>query len=306
MHVAIVGAGGIGGLLAVRLHEAGTRVSVLARGAHLAAIRAGGLRLKDGDGETVARVAATDRAEEIGPADLVVIAVKMQSMAGAIESARPLMGPESRAVPFQNGADAPAMLAEAFGEDRAWIGVAQVFANITAPGEVSLFSPFARFAMGRMDGGQDDPKVAAARKAFAAAGVEAPASEDVRVDLWMKYLLFNAVSGATAVARCRMGEVRAHPELWAFWRALVAETAAVARAEGVPIPADAEARVVALGEGVPAELRASTAHDLEGGRPLEVDFIAGSVVRRGAALGVPTPASAAVTAALAPWKAGRG
>ena len=297
MKIAIVGAGGIGGLLAARLQAAGADVSVLARGAHLQAIREGGLRLVEGGAETVAPVAATDRAEEIGPADLVVFAVKMQSMAQAIEDARSLMGPESRAVPFQNGADAPAMLAEAYGEARAWVGLAQVFANITAPGEVSVFSPFAKFTMGRMDGSQDDPSVAAAREAFVAAGVEAPGSADVRVDLWMKFLLFNAVSGATAVARCRMGEVRAHRELWAFWRALVEETEAVARAEGVPLPGDAVARTVATGEGIPAELRASTAHDLEGGRPLEVDFVAGSVVRRGARLGVPTPARAAVTAA---------
>ncbi|MEO1688989.1 MAG: ketopantoate reductase C-terminal domain-containing protein, partial [Pseudomonadota bacterium] len=100
-------------------------------------------------------------------------------------------------------------------------------------------------------------------------------------------------------------EVRAHPELWAFWNALVEEAAAVARAEGVALPEDAVDRAVAIGEGLPPEMRASTAHDLETGKPLEVDWIAGAVVRRGAALGVPTPASAAVTAALAPWKAGR-
>jgi len=203
------------------------------------------------------------------------------------------------------GVAGPGGVAAAYGPSAAGVGVAQGFANFAARGEVSVCSGFARFVMGGPDGGQTDPRVAAARQAFAAAGLEAPASEDVRVDLWMKFLLFNAVSGATAIARARMGEVRAHPELWAFWRALVEETAAVARAEGVALPEDAVARTVAMGEGIPADLRASTAHDLEGGRPLEVDWIAGAVVRRGAALGVPTPASAAVAAALAPWKAGR-
>ncbi|MEO0682138.1 MAG: 2-dehydropantoate 2-reductase [Pseudomonadota bacterium] len=309
MHIGIVGAGGIGAVLAARLQGAGARVSLLARGAQLEAIRERGLRLREseaaGGGESVARPAASDRAEDLGPADLVVFAVKMQSLAQAIEDARPLMGPGALAMPFQNGVDAPALLAEAYGPEAAGVGVAQVFANITGPGEATLFSPFARFVIGGPDGGQDDLRVAAARETFAAAGLETPPSDDVRTDLWMKFLLFNAVSGATAIARTRMGEVRAHPELWAFWRALVEETAAVARAEGVALPPDAVERTVGLGEGIAADLRASTAHDLEAGKPLEVRHIAGAVVRRGARHGAPTPASAAVLAALAPWIDGR-
>ena len=124
------------------------------------------------------------------------------------------------------------------------------------------------------------------------------------VDLWQKFLLFNAVSGTTAAARCRFREIRANPELMAFFRGLVAEVDAVARAKGVALPENAVERTMAFAAKMPDEARASTAHDLDHGKPIEVDRICGAVARMGRDLGVPVPNSTAVAAILSPWRNG--
>ncbi|MGR3716425.1 MAG: ketopantoate reductase family protein, partial [Thermohalobaculum sp.] len=133
MRFAIIGTGGIGGYLAAKLIAAGADVAVLARGAHLAAIRDKGLTLRDADdgadGEITVRPAiATDDGEALGVADVAVFAVKGQDLAIAIETARPAIGPQTLALPFLNGVEAHALLAEAYGADRALIGVAQISA----------------------------------------------------------------------------------------------------------------------------------------------------------------------------------
>ena len=141
-------------------------------------------------------------------------------------------------------------------------------------------------------------------RTWPAAGIEAPECPDVRVDLWRKFVLFNAVSSTTAAARCRMGAVQATPELMALAEGLAAEAFAVGRALGVALPDGLPAEVRATLAAMPAAARASTAHDLEGGRPLEVDWICGAAVRLGREAGVDTPLSRAAHAVLAPWRDG--
>ncbi len=154
-------------------------------------------------------------------------------------------------------------------------------------------------------GSQSTPRVSAVIEAFRAAGIKVPDCADVTVDLWQKFLLFNAVSGTTAGARCRFREIRANPELLDFFRGLVVEVDAVARARGIALPADAIERTMQFAAKMPDEARSSTAHDLDHGKPIEVDRICGAVARMGRELGVPTPNSAAVAALLSPWRNGR-
>jgi len=121
MRVAVIGAGGVGGYIAHRLAAHGVEVAVLARGAHLDAIRERGITLIEADGtEETQRVAvASDRGQDLGTADLAVFAVKGQDMAGAIEAARPVLAEGGHALSLLNGVDGPEMLAEAFGRERA-------------------------------------------------------------------------------------------------------------------------------------------------------------------------------------------
>jgi len=305
MKIAIIGAGGIGGYLGAKLVGADRPVTLIARGAHLQAIREQGLRLSEPQGDMTVRPEITDDPSKAGKADLVILAVKGQDLPAAIEAARPMVSEGTRVLPFQNGVEAAGMVADAYGSDAALIGVARIFANITAPGVVTRYGDLRSFTIGDAQGRQDDPFVAELRATLAAAGVDVPEVADVRVDQWTKFLMFNAISSLTAAARTRMGTIRQTPGLWAMVEGLVAETAAVARARGVPLPEDAEQKVIDAISRMPSETRASTAHDLEQGKPLEIDWICGAVARLGQASGVDTPLSRACHAILSPWKDGR-
>lgn len=305
MRIGIIGAGGIGGYLAARLCQADGDVALVARGAHGAAIARDGLTLVAPDGtRTVRPGLVTDDPARAGPCDLVIFGVKAHQMDAAIAAARPMVGPGTLTLSFQNGVDAPEMLGRAFGADAALIGVARIFVNITGPAEITLRPGARSFTIGDARGRQDGEGAARVIAAFRQAGIEAPDCDDVRADLWMKFLLFNAVSSTTAGARTTMGTVRDTPELWRLFGDLVRETEAVARAGDIDLPGDAAERILRYASEIPAEARASTAHDLDGGRPLEIDWTCGAVARLGAAHGVPAPASRTVWSLLAPWRDG--
>ncbi len=311
MRYAIIGTGGIGGYLAARLVAAGADVAVLARGAHLAAIRDKGLTLRqtiDGaDGEiTVHPAVATDDGEELGAADVAIFAVKGHDLATAIETARPAIGPETLALPFLNGVEAHSLLTEAYGTDRALVGIAHISAFIAGPGVVQKASPFAEFYIGGLDGRQNAPRVAEIIGNFRAAGIGAPDRKDVLVDLWQKIVFLTALSGTTAGARVDIGTVRDSPELWALYRRLAEEAAAVGRARGVALAENAVDKAIYLAERLPPEVRASLAHDLAAGKRLEIDWLSGAVARLGGEAGVDTSSHSAVAALLAPWREGGG
>lgn len=304
MKTAIVGAGGIGGFIAAKMIEAGQKASILARGAQLAAIRDRGLRLiRKGGDVTVRPETVTDDAGALGQPDLIVLSVKAHQVADALVQIAPAVGPDTRILPFQNGVDAPAQIAGAFGPARALIGTARIFANITGPGEITQYGQPCFFNIGDFEGNQSTCRDVIG--AFRAAGIEAPDVADVRRDLWLKFILFNAMSSLTAGSRKRFGELRALPEVVALAETLMREVAAVGRAEGVNLTdAEVKACLKLFLEVVPEDGRTSTAHDLEEGRALEIDHLCGAVARLGKTHGVPVPASQTVYALLLPWRDG--
>lgn len=305
MRFAIIGTGGIGGYLTARLVKAGHEVAVLARGAHLAAIRDKGLTMRHQGEEVHVRPAiATDKGAELGSAEVAIFAVKGQDLAAAIEAARPAVGPKTLVLPFLNGVEAHERLAEAFGRERALIGIAHISAFIAEPGVIATAMPLADFLVGGLDGRQDAPRVRAIIEAFRAAGISAPDRRDLRVDLWSKLAFLAALAGTTAGARCTMGRVRAVPELWALYRRLAQEVYDVARARGIPLGEDTVELTMKRAGNTPDGVRASMAHDLAAGKRLELDWLNGAVVRLGAEAGVATPAHQTVTALLAPWREG--
>jgi len=305
MRIAIIGAGGIGGYLAAKLLDSGQDVAILARGAHLAAIRADGLRLTEQQGNIrVQPPIISDRPNDLGTADFVIFAVKAYHMAEAIEAARPIMADTGLALSFLNGVDAPDMLSAAFGRARALLGIARIFANMSSPGVITRHGKPNHFTIGDFGGSQTNTAVERIRNSFIRAGVSAPDCADVRVDLWAKFILFNGLSGCTAAARCSMGDVWANDALSATFLALTNEAAQVARARGIKIgPADM-VRIQHLARDLPDKARASTANDLDHGKPLEIPWLAGAVARMGRELNVPVPVSTTVAALLEPWQHG--
>jgi 2-dehydropantoate 2-reductase len=301
MHIAIVGAGGIGGYFGARWIEAGARVSLVARGAHGAAIRKQGLRVTSALGDAVVRphhVSADP--SEIGAADLVVFAVKLPDAQQAAAQLKPLLRGGTVVLPLQNGVDVVDMLAREVGAGAVAVGVAQISARIASPGVVEHVGALARLRFGPLQPGQTDA-MQALHAMCQKAKVDAELLADPRRAVWEKFVFLVGLSSLTALTRQPVGVVREHPEMRRLLRQVMAETAALARVEGVPLDEAFVDAQLALADKLPPHVKASMAGDLQAGKPLELPWLAGAVVRRSEAHGLNADANRFVAAALAPY-----
>ncbi|BDG03230.1 2-dehydropantoate 2-reductase [Anaeromyxobacter oryzae] len=306
MRIAVIGAGGVGGLLAALLARAGEEVSVVARGSALDAIRAAGITVDSPLGAFTQRVAAaSDDPATLAPADAVLVAVKAWQVAELAPRLAPLVAPGGVVVPLQNGVEAAGRLAAALGDERVAGGLVNVLAWITGPGAVKHVGGPPRLTVGERGarGKPPSPRLEALAAALGRGGAEATISGDIERASWEKFLLIGPWGAVSAVARAPIGVVRTVPETRALLEAAMEELAAVGRARGVAIPADAVARTLAFIDAVMPEATASMQRDVGAGRPSELDDQAGAVVRLAAAVGVPVPVHGFLLAALRPQEA---
>ena len=299
MRVAVMGSGGIGGYYGGKLAAAGEDVTFIARGAHLEAIRRDGLQVKSVAGDFHVRPKATDDPVAIGPVELVLFCVKGYDTETAAERIRPLVGTETAVLCLQNGVDNEETLARTLGKSHVLGGVVHILSTISAPGIITQVAGPRTLKCGEMVGGVT-PRVTHIAEAFVRAGVKAEASANILVDLWEKFLFICAHGGVTALGRLGIGEILGCSETAQFYRAVMEEIAAVGRAKGVALPADAVERAIAFARTLQPAMRSSLAHDLERGNRLELDALMGAVVRYGAEVGVPTPLNSAIYACLLP------
>lgn len=295
MKIVVMGAGGVGGLYGGRLAHAGCDVTFIARGAQLAALRARGLTIESEALGSVhlPRVKATDDPNDAAGADLVIIAVKLWAMDAAIEAVRPLVGPRTAVLSLQNGVVKDDILKREFGAPAVIGGVAYVAAHLVAPGLIRQTGTLQRVALGEYDGRRTH-RVQVLAEAFARAGVQIEVSPDIRRTLWEKFVFLVGLSATTATMRMPIGPIRSNPQTRAFLLEILRETVAVGRALGVALPESYAEERLAFTDSVPADMTSSMHHDLERGKPLEVEWLSGSVVTLGARVGVPTPANRAV------------
>jgi 2-dehydropantoate 2-reductase len=304
MRIVVVGAGGVGGYFGARLARAGQDVTLVARGAHLDAIRSRGLRVRSAvEGEYTVPMTAVDKVVGLPAADAILLCVKSFDTEAAIEEIRAVVGPTTPVLSLQNGVDNEDKIDAALGPGHALGGVAYVFAAIEMPGVIA--HTFAgHIVLGEMDG-RTTPRAEHLCGAFTAAGIPAALSEDIRRTLWEKYLAISAQAGMTSVTRCPIGVIRDTEETWRMYRMIVEELAALGRASGVRLPADAVETMMANAGKLAPHLYSSLHHDLVHGKRLELDALHGHAVRLGARLGVPTPTVFAVYAALKPLAEGK-
>jgi 2-dehydropantoate 2-reductase len=303
--IVFVGAGGVGGYFGAKLAQAGAEVSLVARGAHLDAIkRQGGLKIVTAAGESLAPVRASDDPAKLGPADLIGIATKLWDTESVIGQITPLMTPATRVVSFQNGIEAPDMLREAFGAERVLGGIAQISTVISEPGTIKQTGAFARLTIGTF-GPTQDPVAVKFADIAKSTGVDVALSPDISRSIWEKFVFLASFAAITAVTRLPKGGVWSREETRALFRALVAEAVELARAEGIDFDDTQIDKVIANVEGMPDGMKASMLHDLEKGGRLELPWLSGAVVRRSRAKGMAALSHAFVVAALAPYAEGR-
>jgi 2-dehydropantoate 2-reductase len=282
MKIAVMGAGGIGAYLGAMLARNGADVTLICRGAHLAAVRANGLRVNAPAGAFHVQVRATDRPGEAGPADIVIQAVKLYDLAESTRAMLPLLGPRTVVVPIQNGVSATAEIGAIAGTGRVASGLVFINAHVSAPGEVVSGSARNTFIMG---GGPLDEFCEACRKA----GIDARLSADIGADLWRKFIPVAALSALACLCRQAIGPILADPALRALYTQAMGEVAALGRAKGVALEADIVERTLAHAATYKYDARVSMLEDLEAGKRLELEWLSGYVSREAASLGVPVP-----------------
>ena len=293
-----MGSGGVGGYFGGRLAHGGADVSFVARGKHLAAMRADGLRIDGPEPIHVKRVNATDDPKEIGVADLVLLCVKLWDTELALTQIRPMVGPNTTVISFQNGVLKDQYLRAAFDQRQLMGGVGYVATTIEAPGVIRQTGPMQRLLFGEFDGSRS-PRAERFLAACLAGGINAELSSDIVREIWQKYVFLVGLSGTTTTIGKPIGPIRSNPQTRAFLHDVMQEVVDVARAHGAAVPADYAQVRLQLADDVSPDMTSSMHHDLQRGNRLEVDWLSGGVVKLGQEKGVPTPLNRAIADILA-------
>ena len=299
MKITVFGTGGVGGYFGARLAQGGADVGFVARGAQLAALRAGGLTIESpAGGFALPTVRASDDPASLGTPDVVFVCVKLWDLDDAIRALTPVVGPGTAVVSLQNGVQKDDALRRAFGAKAVMGGVAYIGASVPRPGVVLQAGTLQRLVFGEYDGSRS-PRALALYETCERAGIDAAISPDIRRTIWEKFVFLVGLSAATATMRASIGPVRTNPRSRAFLLDVMREVVAVGRAHGVRLEqAFAEDRL-AFCDGLPPTMEASMYADLQRGRRLELPWLSGAVVELGSAVGVPTPMNRAVNDILA-------
>jgi 2-dehydropantoate 2-reductase len=305
MKICVIGAGAIGGLLAVKLAHAGEDVSVIARGAHLASIVSNGLTLLE-DGDTiVARVNASDRIAEAGKQDLIILGMKAHQIAAVVRDLPAIIGPQSVVLTAQNGipwwyffkhggphegirlesVDPGGVIADNLPIERVIASIVYPAAEIERPGVIRHIEGN-RFSLAEIDGSKSE-RILRVSETLGRAGFKAPVVGDIRAEIWTKLWgnsSFNPISAlthATLEDICKFGLTRA------LAADIMREVQAIGEALGIRFRIPLEKRIAGA-EAVGAH-KTSMLQDIESGRPIEADALLGSVIELGHIVNVATP-----------------
>ena len=303
MRFAIYGSGGLGAYYGIRLLQAGHDVVFIARGAHLQAIRNEGLFLQSPCGDAhIQNPEATDQPSKAGTVDVVLVAVKTWQVAEVAEAMKPMLHDKTMVVPFLNGVESPAQLADVLGPGPALGGLSKIFSLIEAPGRIKHINDHAYVAFGELDG-RDSDRCGVLKQVFEGAGVEAEVFENIELELWKKLMMVTSWAGLGALSRSSIGVLRAQDEARALIDEAMDEILAVATARGIgEFPTDIKAQIWTFYDSLPIGATASMMRDIIEGKPSELDAWNGAVVRLGQQAGVPTPVHRFTYHALLPME----
>jgi ketopantoate reductase len=315
MRVCVVGAGAIGGLIAVRLALAGEDVCVVERGAHLVAIQRNGLKLRWQDGTLYScHPPAFEAASKAGEQDLVVLAVKTYDLEIAAQQIRPLLGPHTSVLTVQNGipwwyfqkeggrfdgmrlasVDPSGMLSDSIDVNRIIGCVVHPASTLAAPGIVHHIGG-SSFPLGELDG-RETQRVSLISQIFEKSGLKARVIPDIRAEIWLKALGALSFNPISALCRASMAEIYEFPHTRALAATMMAEAQAIAAALGVALRHTIEKRLE--GAGSMGAHKTSMLQDLETGHPLETDALLGAIVEIAQLTGTPSPSIASVYALI--------
>ena len=287
LKVAIVGAGGIGSCLGAALSSV-AEVTLICRGAHLAAIQKHGLSMVGPKGTTVYPLRATDRPSDVGTVDVIVSCVKLYDLEESTRLALPMIGSQTLIVPAQNGVTAHEQIGAIVGSERVLGGTVFMSASLLQPGLVKLRSPNASMTFGELHG-EPSARVRAWAELCEAGGIRAQVPDNILTFLWRKFIGLGGAAALSCLSRRTLGEIRVDPMLRRLLQEAMAEVLALAQAKKVEIDHSFLAEAMAFADSVSPDIKISILEDLEAGKALELEWISGYIARESRAAGLSAP-----------------
>mmetsp|Transcript_35136 Transcript_35136/g.88547 ORF Transcript_35136/g.88547 Transcript_35136/m.88547 type:complete len:318 (+) Transcript_35136:303-1256(+) len=310
MRVAVYGAGAVGGFFGGKLATVPSLdVKFVARGETLRVLRDNGLTLRTVGGDQVIRsFTATDRLEEVGEVDVVLVCTKAWQVPEVAEKVKAsgMLGSDTVVVPLQNGMDSVDCLKDTLGAEHTAGGLCRIFAFIESPGCIRVPAKVATVDFGGLGNGcvpHTHRHLQALLAAFTEADVKATLSEDMWPEMWRKFMSICVLSGMPGITRGSWGEILDSPQTWAMCERCVAEAVAVANGSGQSFSSEYVQSVIQHLKSLPRDLTASMARDVVAGKPSELEAQLGAMVRYAEAAGVSAPTLSTIYAALLPQEA---
>ena len=289
MRIVVFGTGGVGGYFGGRLAQAGEDVTFIARGEHLRAIKANGLRVDSPGGDFVIHPAkATDNAGEVGATDLVILGVKAWQVPEAARAIKPVVDANTTVLPLQNGVDAVSQLVAELGSDNVVGGLCRIVSFVVEPGHIRHAGFAPSIIIGELDNRRTE-RIEKIEEVFKHAGLDTTIAVDIQVALWTKFLFIASFSGVGALANAPAGVLRSDTKWRGLMLSAMEEIYALAHARGVKLPSDSVDKVMAAVDGLPADATSSMQRDITAGKPSELASQNGAVVRMAHDSGVAVP-----------------
>ena len=298
MKYLVYGAGGTGGCLAAFLAMGGKDVSLIARGAHRAAIEKNGLVLETGHGTFAVPVPAWEQEQYNGQPDVILLCVKGYSLEGTLPTLKRLCRPETIVIPILNVVGTGGRLQPKLPQSLVTDGCMYIAAEIKAPGTIHMSGDLFRVVFGPRTPAEYRPELEQVAQDLSDCGIESILSENIQRDAWMKFSVVSPMAACGIFHNIKVGYMQHPGPMRDDFVAFVHEIGAVAAAMGIPLADDLAARSLAVQDSLAPDASTSLKRDLDAGKPSEVDGLIFQVVRLGRQYGVPTPRYDAVAAKL--------
>jgi 2-dehydropantoate 2-reductase len=301
MEIAVIGAGGVGGYYGAKMASAGYDVLFVARGENLKALQANGLQVKSIHGDfSVNPVRVTDKISDLGGADFILLAMKAWQVREVARDLKGVIREDATILPLQNGVMAFDELAQELGPAHSLNGLCRIFSKIESPGVISHlgFEPIIIF--GELDNKVSD-RVRTLKEIFDHSGIKSRIAEDIQSELWKKFINICA-SGLLAVTRSTYGELREIKETRQMMYKIFEEIYALSQEMSICIESDFVARTMSFVDSFAYDATSSLTRDVWEGKPSEIEYQNGTVVRLAEQYGVHTPVNKFIYECILPME----
>ena len=289
MKIAIIGTGGVGGYFGGKLARVGFDVTFLARGEHLKAIQQNGLAIKSIQGDVkLDAVKATGRINEIGVVDLAILAVKAWQIKDIVKDLANLIKQDTIILPLQNGVSIIDELKEQITQEHIIGGLCEIMSKIESPGVINHFGLEPTVVFGELYNTKTE-RISKIKALFEKAGVKANISENIDADLWKKFILTSVCGGLLAITKTTYGELRELKETRQLMIDVLTEAFCLSQKIGVQIEPDYVDKAISFIDSFPYNSTSSLTRDIWKGRPSEIEYRNGTVVKLAEKYGMEVP-----------------